>query len=370
MNRRSGYLLVGLLLFALAFSVYLLHQADEIEEELVAGAEPLSVLMAGDVFFDDRVADLVDTHGASYLVEDVISELDPVDLKLVNLEAPIVEDADKWLDKQHHLKQKPDLTLPLLKELGVDGVSLANNHILDYGVEGLFSTVSWLDHSGIKYAGAGPNRALAERPVFFERKGRKLAFLAFSNTYPSDFWATEKTAGTAFGEKDRVRQQVADAASVADHVIVSFHWGRELYKLPRQYQKDLGRASIDAGADVVFGHHPHVLQPVERYGDGVIFYSLGNYFFTTLTDNVQYGLIPRVKLSDAGVEIAGYHLINVNNYQVNYRTQVVKTFQNFAELRYYLAYDEKRYEAWDDTEINMVYEDPVTLTGSNPGRRH
>ena len=362
MNRRLGYLLVGLLVFSLVFSFYLLHQADEIEEELAVESESLSVLMGGDVFFDERVADLVDAHGASYLVEDVISELEPVDLKLVNLEAPIVGDADKWLDKQHHLKQKPDLTLPLLKELGVDGVSLANNHILDYGVEGLFSTVSWLEQAGIKYAGAGPTRELAERPVFFERKSRKLAFLAFSNTYPSDFWASEETVGTAFGKQDRVEQQVAAAAETADHVIVSFHWGRELNKQPRSYQKDLGRASIEAGADVVFGHHPHVLQPVEKHEDGIIFYSLGNYFFTTLTDNVQYGLLPRVKLSDTKVEVTDYHLINVNNYQVDYRTQVVETFPGFAELKGYLAYDEERYKAWDDVEINMVYEDPVTLT--------
>ncbi len=313
--------------------------------ELSEPAE-LQLVVGGDIYFGERIKNQLNQQGIGLFTEQLEGIIGGADLKLVNLEAPITDHREPWIDKRYHLRQSSEQVIPLLQELGVDGVSLANNHIMDYGTVGLLDTIQQLQKAGIKYSGAGTSRQQAETAALFRRRGKKIGFLAFSNTFPEAFWADDESPGAAFGAFDRVRKLVAETARIADYTIVSFHWGRELEITPQAYQKNLGRAAIDAGATVVFGHHPHTLQPVEYYNDGVIFYSLGNYFFTTLSQNVQYGLVPRITLSNGGLSAVSYNLLNVNNYQVNYRPQPVVTFNTTDELNNYLQQTEK-FATWD-----------------------
>jgi poly-gamma-glutamate synthesis protein (capsule biosynthesis protein) len=110
--------------------------------------------------------------------------------------------------------------------------------------------------------------------------------------------------------------------------MVSFHWGEESERTTQEYQRQLARLSVRAGADVVFGHHPHTLQSVEQYREGLIFYSLGNYFFTTLSRDVQYGLLAEVNFpTQSSPPSYTLHLMHVNNYKVHYRPRHAGSFQ-------------------------------------------
>ncbi|HRJ26830.1 MAG TPA: CapA family protein [Fimbriimonadaceae bacterium] len=178
-----------------------------------------------------------------------------------------------------------------LSQAGFDLLSLANNHAMDYGVAGLKQMRGLLSRQGIKHNGAGGNLADAEKPaVYTASNGMRVAlvsFLAFRG-WPGlkACWpATETGPGIAVlrfnGEvnaaaRTRISQVVAGARALADLVLVAPHWGLEKQTVPTSYQVALGRAWIDAGADVVVGAHPHVLQGAELYQDRPIFYSMGN----------------------------------------------------------------------------------------------
>jgi poly-gamma-glutamate synthesis protein (capsule biosynthesis protein) len=291
-------------------------------------SESLRVLLGGDFYTGPRLDKYGLPQDAPDFVDQLPEAIDRVDAHLLNLEAPVTTRSDTAFQKRYWLRNPPKLALPLLEELSVDAVSLANNHMLDYGMKGVVETTSWLKEAGIRYTGVGANVSGAAEPIYLERQGRRLAFLAFSNTFPREFWAETMKPGTAYGDPDLIKQSVNQAHKQADRVIVSFHWGSESTLNPKGYQHRLARLAVDAGADVVFGHHPHSLQPIERYNDGLIFYSLGNYFFSTLSKDVEYGLLADVEFyRNREQPQFKLHLLRVNNYQVHYRPKLVRTYK-------------------------------------------
>ena len=167
---------------------------------------------------------------------------------------------------------------------------------MDYGPEALAETIALLEKHQISYVGAGPNLAAARTPAIIEKNGMKVAFLAYNNTYPLEFNATASRPGTAPGEIRYVTADVKAARQLADLVVVSFHWSAELLKERKSYQANLAKAAINAGAHLVVGHHPHVIQGVEVYKHGLIAYSLGNFIFASYSNRVQDGLILQVWL--------------------------------------------------------------------------
>ncbi|QYN38765.1 CapA family protein [Pseudonocardia sp. DSM 110487] len=236
------------------------------------------------------------------------------DLTIANLEAPLV-DTDHPTEKEMTIRL-PTSTAVLLRTIGVDVVSLATNHALDHGAEGLLNTMRALDDAGIRHAGGGRTLAEADAGVVVDTaSGGRVAVLSFCATLPPGANATEARPGvaplridqsfsidgtllqeqpgtppfvrSAAQETDvvRVENRVRAARSEADRVVACLHWGVPFAYLPpnqgplAQYQQDLGRRLVDAGADVVAGTHPHCLHPVERWNDGLILYSLGNFLF-------------------------------------------------------------------------------------------
>lgn len=197
------------------------------------------------------------------------------DISMVNLENPIATRGSK-VPKEFSFKMHPKYCRVLLNG-GVDIVNIANNHTLDYGIQGMEDTIHYLDSVGVKHVGGGRNIAEAREPVILEVKGKKIGFLG----YFGDGWynATEKRVGTAPRREDSVIEDVRRLKQETDFVVVNFHWGEERQHYPNEQQKQLAHKTIDAGADLVVGHHPHVLQGIERYGHGFIAYSLGNFIF-------------------------------------------------------------------------------------------
>ncbi|UCE07316.1 MAG: CapA family protein, partial [bacterium] len=209
-----------------------------------------------------------------------------------------------------------------LVNAGFDVVTLANNHILDYGIEGLENTITVLDSIGIAYCGAGLTLEQARKPAILERNGYRITVLGYSMTFPIEFWATDSTGGTCYPNK--MKSSIQQSDSLADFTIVTFHWGAELKNYPKDYQKEFAHKAIDYGADLVLGHHPHVLQGLEIYKNRLIAYSLGNFSFSSYSRKATESIIAKVYLTDKGLLFAKIIPISVDNINIAFQPRILR----------------------------------------------
>jgi poly-gamma-glutamate capsule biosynthesis protein CapA/YwtB (metallophosphatase superfamily) len=258
---------------------------------------PIVLVAGGDVTLGYHYEEYVDGEVAKgkprdamigWGFEKVKAALNGGDLSVVNLECPFTARGEK-IPKNFNFRASPQLVAALLSA-NVGAVSLANNHLMDYGPEGLFDTLDALDAAKIPHFGAGRTLAEARAPAILERGGVKIAFLGYfflgdHNIEPLEVIATAQKPGVAGDHQDAsamekmVREDIAAAKARADLVIPFFHWGREGKHVPEPYQVSLAHAAVEAGAAAVLGSHPHVLQGFELYRGVPIAYSLGNFVF-------------------------------------------------------------------------------------------
>jgi poly-gamma-glutamate synthesis protein (capsule biosynthesis protein) len=199
------------------------------------------------------------------------------DISMVNHECAITTRGTK-VPKPYNFRMRPDY-VEVLPQAGIDLVNLANNHIYDYGEEGLFDTISYLDSIGVLHVGAGRDQAEARKPVVLHLKGRSVGFLGYYGGGEAPA-AQGTKPGVAPRNTDVIAADIrALRRDSVDYVVVTLHWGTEKAEYPDAAQQAFAHGVIDAGADAVIGHHPHVLQGIERYKKGVIVYSLGNFVF-------------------------------------------------------------------------------------------
>jgi poly-gamma-glutamate synthesis protein (capsule biosynthesis protein) len=245
------------------------------------------------------------------------AELKKGKINVGNLEAPISRHGIEFTDKRFRFRADPR-SAAALQRAGFSVLTLANNHMMDFGTPALRETINYLDSFGILHTGAGETAAAAREPVIVRTTEGSVAFLAYSLTFPAEFYAAAARPGTAPGYAGQVREDVVRAKAAADYVVVSFHWGSEGATLPHSYQIRAAHGAIDAGADVVLGHHPHVLQGIERYRKGIIFYSLGNFAFGSRSRTATQSVIARIILDNGvrGVELVP---LNVNYSEVRFQ---------------------------------------------------
>jgi len=183
-------------------------------------------------------------------------------------------------DKKFTFRVNPK-TVAALSEAGFDVVTLANNHAVDYGQAALSDTIGAVTDAGIAVVGAGEDAASARQPVILEAGDPpvRIALLGFSNMQPTSFYAGRNRAGTNPAHPDAIRECISAAGRQADVVVALFHWGDERSSSPSASQRQLAYLAADAGADLIIGGHPHVLQGFERRGHSLIAYSMGNFLF-------------------------------------------------------------------------------------------
>lgn len=243
---------------------------------------PLHLVLVGDVMIGRHVAEQTARHGAGHPFGGVAGLIRGADLAFGNLESPLTK-APRVVHT-YDLTADPD-RVSLLTEAGFDLLSVANNHATDHGREGLAETCRTLERAGIAPVSGGPNEKAAGAPVIREVRGVRVAFLAFEGLGAA-LPAGEEVPGVASLEPlPRAEQAVRVARELADWVVVSVHWGVEYAPLPTPAQRQIAQRLADAGADVVTGHHPHVLQPLawlqgkDRDRPTLVAYSLGNFLF-------------------------------------------------------------------------------------------
>lgn len=262
-------------------------------------AEELVIHAVGDIMLAGRWAPQIRAAGYDRTFDGVRTELARGDINLGNLESPIAACGTECTSKRFRFRAEAAVAEAVRKG-GINLVTLANNHSMDFGAEALAETAQHLSAAGISWVGAGQNMDEARLMALYTIKGKKVAFLGYSLTQPVEFFAGPKRPGTAPGFEKLFVADVASARKQADYVIVSFHWGTEGSGTVKAYQRAAAQRAIDAGADVIIGHHPHVLQGVERYKKGIIFYSLGNFIFASKSRTADSSVIVRLRLGDTG----------------------------------------------------------------------
>jgi len=249
---------------------------------------PFTMIFGGDVLLDRGVGSkLGRDNDYTKIIDPALADLfNDSTLSFVNLESPFSLRGKPHEDKQYTFRGHP-AHLPFLAYLGISAVTLANNHTLDYGVDALVDTLDELDAIGIGRAGAGRNLAEAMTPYIHtvgdqDAGGMTVAFLAASRVVPTVAWHAGPNHPGVFTTYDPagLYAAIAETREIADLIVVYVHWGQERNPYPLDYQVNMARGYIDAGADLVIGSHPHVLQGLEYYNGKWIAYSLGNFIFT------------------------------------------------------------------------------------------
>ena len=272
----------------------------------------VNLMAVGDVMLARSVGSLIQTNGSKapfFYMDDVLSS---ADLTLGNLECVISEHGEAE-DKAYTFRAPPS-SVESLVLAGFDLVTLANNHSLDYGTDAFKDMMDLLKSKEIAFAGAGLNANSARGPVILQRNGLRLAFLAYLDIpiwqYDYRTWAAgTNKPGVAWGYLVDIESDVQAATRIADVVIVLMHFGLEGELPPTQAQIATAHTAIDAGATLVIGSHPHLLQELEVYNGGLIAYSLGNFVFDGFTGRSNKSAILNIVLSTEGVE--EYRLIPI-----------------------------------------------------------
>lgn len=253
-----------------------------------------TLLFAGDVMLSRSVGDKMtrinDWRWPFLKIADSTSK---ADLFFGNLEGPISA-SGKNVGSIYSFRADPRV-IDGLKYAGFDVVSVANNHIGDWSQVAMEDTFNILKEGGIEYAGGGINDTEAYSAKIKEVNGVKFGFLGYTSVGAQYTEADKEKAGIAWLDKETMRRDIESARKEADVVVASIHFGEEYQSTSNKYQQDIARSAIDAGASLVIGHHPHVVQEVEKYKDGYIAYSLGNFVFDQLfSKETMEGLMLKV----------------------------------------------------------------------------
>ena len=266
----------------------------------------IDLIFVGDIMLSRGVEQMVEKYGEGdwrYPFFNVVDALRSADLVFGNLEGPISA-RGKNQGSVYSFRADP-AAVHGLTFAGFDVLSLANNHILDWGREALLDTIQILSSNGIHPVGAGKSEAEANAPLMVNVGEAKIAFLAFTDLYPKSFEARSDSPGVSSFNPTRIKKQISEIKNIgeADIVIVSLHWGEEYKTNANKKQIAIGHKLVDAGADLIIGHHPHVVQEAERYNRAWIAYSLGNFIFDQNFDEAtSRGLMLKVIVQNRKIE--------------------------------------------------------------------
>lgn len=319
------------------------------KKKLPQASEEVSLVAVGDIMLSRTVASKIKAHNdINYPFLKVADFLKKADIVFGNLENPITAGA-AIAPYELTLRADPGVETAL-KNTGFDILSLANNHTPNLGIQGLADTFDYLRKAGVTYAGAGRNVTEANKPVYITRKGITFAFLAYNDTdvVPVYYEASDTRAGTAFMRSDKMVEAVKEAKQKANFVIVSMHAGNEYTDKPNESQISFAHNAIDAGAELVIGSHPHVVQPIEKYNGKYILYSLGNFIFDqNQSDEVKQGLAVKLFFDENGVRKISFYTVMIRDFSQPEFLEGNEATRVLSRLRYPLA-ENPAFE-WDKT---------------------
>lgn len=283
----------------------------------------------GDTMLGRGVNEIISINGYAYPWGNLLADLKKPDLTIVNLENTFTTSI-KAVPKIFNFKASPD-KVKTLQLAGIDVVNLANNHILDFDVEGLQETINVLDKAGIQHVGAGMNLQDARMPVIITKRGIKIGIIGYTDNEPG--WvAGPDTPGINYiqvGDIKKVQHDVAAIHDNVDLVVVTIHWGPNMQDRPSQEFINFAHQMIDAGVDIIQGHSAHVFQGIEIYKNKLIMYDTGDLVDDYRIDPIlrnDHSFFYLVTVDKKGIQQVKLIPTVISNYQVN--ASIGKTYKN------------------------------------------
>lgn len=281
--------------------------------------QPIVLMAVGDIMLDRAVKYMIDKYGQgdfNFIFRNIKNELSKADILFGNLEGPISSRGLR-VGSIYSFRFSPTST-QALKNAGFDILSIANNHMFDYQAVALQDTMINLQKAGIDYVGAGNTETEAFSLKIKEIQGVKIGFLAFENLGPANWKAGSDKTGMAWigwSDFEKIKEMIKNSKQQVDILAVSLHAGQEYQPLPDDFQKAFAKIAIDSGADLIIGHHPHVVEPLEKYNNGWVAYSLGNFIFDQYfsKETMEGGLL-RVEIKNKKIDNVVLEKIKLNKY--------------------------------------------------------
>ena len=307
-------------------------KSDNIRNSDAAATEPV-LAFVGDMLFTENTLSRYHQQGISSMFsEELLSAMTDADLFMVNEEFPFSTRGEAAEDKQFTFRVDPSY-VRIFQEIGVDVATVANNHALDFGVNAFTDSLDTLDQAGIARVGGGRTLSEAKAPVIRTVGDSTVGILGASRVIPVSSWAAGNARPGMFTAYDQapLLNEISDLSSQCDYTVVYLHWGIEKDEYPQEYQRKLAYACIDAGADLVVGSHPHVLQGFETYKGKLIAYSLGNFLFSNSTNPT---VLLQVHIKKDGTLAASLIPCARVNGQMQKNTAPAALFSHLTELSY------------------------------------
>jgi len=257
-------------------------------------ADEITLAFAGDVSFAEEYTnmEILRQRGgdiSSCFDEFLLKEMQDADIFMLNNEFPYTDRGTPTEEKTYTFRAHPE-SVKYLYDMGADIVSIANNHVYDYGEVSLLDTLTTLEEAAMPYVGAGRDIGEAIKPVYFIANDYKIAYISATQIeqgdYPDTKGAGENSAGVfRCWNPERLYEVVAEAKTNSDFVVIYIHWGTELSETLHWAQTDQAAGLVEAGADLIIGDHPHCLQEIAYIDDVPVVYSMGNFWFNSKTQD-------------------------------------------------------------------------------------
>jgi poly-gamma-glutamate capsule biosynthesis protein CapA/YwtB (metallophosphatase superfamily) len=261
----------------------------------------VSFCAVGDVLFDRGVRTTIESNSVNYLFDKVRDIISQNELAFFNLECPLANIEDGYPLMKKYSFRADTSNMNGLKYAGFNIASVANNHTIDYGKGAFMKTINLLISNKILPIGGGKNQAEASKPLLIEKNGETFAFFGMVDFILDATIFDPNSPYPAFIKIDTLCNKVRELNSLVDHIIISIHWGKGNTTTTTQRQIDYAHRLIDAGADLILGHHPHVLQGIETYHNKLIIYSLGNFVFDHPQELNRQSIIFKCKFQNGNI---------------------------------------------------------------------
>ena len=316
--------------------------------------ETITITAVGDIYLGGGVEEIATFKGSDYIFDLISPFIQKSNITFGNLESP-VSNIKVGDSSTEYLIAKPRL-LDGLKNAGFSVVSLANNHVMDFGTPGLQDTIVALEERGISYAGAGLDGKSAKQRL----KITGIPNVTMLAYYGKTMGTSDNKGGCTNGAQvSQILEDIRQARNENDLIVVAIHWGGYCRKLPQKYQIDLAHQMIDSGAKIVIGTGPHTLQPVELYHSGVIAYSLGNFIFDhTIFDppkpETRVSMILEITLINNNVEHVTVRPIYIND---EYRPEAINSGEDpilFEKISSLLVDKLDTFESDSQTALSFI----------------
>lgn len=302
-DMQSIFLLLGLVLTYLVVQLFSAFTANA--EIVVTKDAKFTATMVGDMMFGRNTQKVVDNKGYEFLFREVEPYFKASDYNTGNFENPILkrdESEYELPEKSIFLHAQPDVA-PYLSSINFTTINLANNHLMDYGIAGLTETLDTFAKTETAAIGAGLNKFQSGQIHYADFDGYVVATIGATDVGYQWGYSTNHQTGANKTRLADLLPIIKEARKEADLIIVHSHWGVEYDSSPNPRQQEIGRALVDAGADIIVGHHSHTLQPVEIYKGKVIFYSLGNFVFDQGWSKTKDSVLAQFKVKEDGSQV-------------------------------------------------------------------